>query len=218
MTSTSERSRQEKKHQVTERRASIIENAQMLFLEKGLEKTSMQDIADKAGISKVTLYRYFPDRHPIAFEVSVRMLEQIFNTASKNIPPELEGLPAMQVAFQNMVREFYTLRNAYRYIGMFDNLYAREYPTEELAEWYKQSNHRLAIDFAFSVSKSKIDENSLDSLFTIANTVMSFLEKMAARGDLMCEEQEVPLDRQLKIFETFITQTFTTLISGVSHV
>jgi hypothetical protein len=36
------------------------------------------------------------------------------------------------------------------------------------------------------------------------NTIMSFLEKMAARGELMTKEQEVPLQTQLEAFEEIV--------------
>ena len=37
-----------------------------------------------------------------------------------------------------MVDEFETLRDAYRYIGRFEHLYAGSYPSEELTAWYKR--------------------------------------------------------------------------------
>ena len=90
--SNSERYRRERAHQVEERRDAIIVAATEMFLEKGLEHTSMLDIANQANISKVTLYRYFPNRDPIAFEVAVRMLKTIMTTASQNVS---EGATAM---------------------------------------------------------------------------------------------------------------------------
>jgi hypothetical protein len=39
---------------------------------------------------------------------------------------------------------------------------------------------------------------------TILNTIMSFLEKMAARGPLMANEQGVPISKQIEVFRRFI--------------
>jgi TetR/AcrR family transcriptional repressor of mexJK operon len=45
-----------------ERRAALIDAARELFLACGYEGTQMQDVALKAGSSKETLYRHFPDK------------------------------------------------------------------------------------------------------------------------------------------------------------
>jgi AcrR family transcriptional regulator len=43
----------------------IIETAQQLFGLHGVEKTTMQEIADDLGISKASLYYYFPDKESL---------------------------------------------------------------------------------------------------------------------------------------------------------
>lgn len=46
-------------------KTSIIESAKSSFIEKGFEKTSMKEIATKAGISKSNLYNYFSSKEDI---------------------------------------------------------------------------------------------------------------------------------------------------------
>ncbi len=50
---------------------AILDAAWSLFLERGVAGTSIEAIATKAGVSKVTLYSHFPDRSAL-FEVAVR--------------------------------------------------------------------------------------------------------------------------------------------------
>ena len=54
--------RTEGRLQIEDRRERIIEAAARLFLTDGLESSSTTRIAEWAGITPVTLYRYFPDR------------------------------------------------------------------------------------------------------------------------------------------------------------
>ncbi len=44
------------------REAEIIDAALRCFRQFGMHKTTLQDVADAAGLSRATVYRYFPDR------------------------------------------------------------------------------------------------------------------------------------------------------------
>jgi len=203
--SASARKRREGRHQLDERREAIIGHAQELFLSEGLETASMTRIAEHAGITTVTLYRYFPDRHPIAFEVAARMIDRIAAVAAEREHSDSATVAArFRAICLAMVDEFDQLRNAYRYIGLFDHLYAQSYPSQELAAWYKG---RLSDAFArfLDAGVARETEQGLHARrITLLNTIMSFLEKMAARGELMAQEQEAPLPAQLRVFRSFV--------------
>lgn len=46
-------------------RELIVESAMTLFFQHGYEATTMEDVADHAGISVSTLYRYFPTKEQL---------------------------------------------------------------------------------------------------------------------------------------------------------
>lgn len=48
-----------------EKREAIFDAARKLFREKGYGNTSMQEIADAAGVSKLTLYSHFADKEDL---------------------------------------------------------------------------------------------------------------------------------------------------------
>lgn len=60
----------------------IFNAAQTLFLQKGLNDTTMQDIADKAGISRTALHYYFRSKD--------RLFEKSLNNFISNIMPDLD--------------------------------------------------------------------------------------------------------------------------------
>lgn len=49
--------------------AQVIEGARKVFLRDGFEGASVDDIAREAGVSKATLYSYFPDKRLMFMEV-----------------------------------------------------------------------------------------------------------------------------------------------------
>jgi TetR/AcrR family transcriptional repressor of uid operon len=52
------------------RRKLLIETAITLFVERGLARTSMRDIANKAGVSVGNLYNHFPSRDDFISEIA----------------------------------------------------------------------------------------------------------------------------------------------------
>lgn len=61
-------------------RGEIESAAIALFVAQGYEATSMEQVADAAGVSRRTLYRYFDTKHDIVFEAPRRWLE-VFDRA-----------------------------------------------------------------------------------------------------------------------------------------
>ncbi|WP_300681968.1 TetR/AcrR family transcriptional regulator [Nocardioides sp.] len=55
-----------------ERRAQLLESALEVFVAQGYHAAAMDDIADRAGVSKPVLYQHFPGK----FELYLALLEQ----------------------------------------------------------------------------------------------------------------------------------------------
>ena len=201
--------------QVDAQRMNILDAAERRFLRNGLEHTTMADIAEEASVTRMTLYRYFRDRDTIAFEIAGRTLQRILSvdlpepvaTGDEQVLERIKGL------VHAMVANFDGLRDAYRYLGMFDHLYSERYPTEELAAWYKRHIENLRVSgFEEGVVAPELAYHN--HVITTMNAVMSFLQRMAARGDLLAAEQGLPVKEQLNIFDEMVATYFDRLISS----
>ena len=213
MASTYEQNRINGIHQVDEQRASIIDAAETIFLKKGLENTTMGDIAKQAGVHRVTLYRYFPDRDPIVFEIAVLMLKKI--KSSTDISEQPVYLHAFKENTLAMIDQFYQLQDAYRYLGMFDHLYGDHYPNDTLAAWFKEQVN--AMRWGKGKFIGDIPAKIRSQIVMILNSIMSFLEKMAARGELMASEQNVSLQDEFYYFKQMISLYIDDLIASNEH-
>jgi AcrR family transcriptional regulator len=69
-----------KKHDV--RLNEILDAAEMLFVSKGYETTTVNDILDKVQIGKGTFYHYFKSKEDVMDGVIRRMVESIANGAN----------------------------------------------------------------------------------------------------------------------------------------
>jgi len=51
----------------------VLDAAQRLFSERGIDATSMDAIADASGVSKATIYKHWPDKDALCLEVMMRI-------------------------------------------------------------------------------------------------------------------------------------------------
>ena len=63
------------------KRASLMDSAFQLFTTQGITKTSIEDIAKKAGVAKGTFYLYFKDKHDLHQRLILHKSEQLFQHA-----------------------------------------------------------------------------------------------------------------------------------------
>ena len=64
-----------------EKENRFMEKALKLFTEKGVNNTSIQDIADEAGVGKGTFYLYFKDKYDIRDKVIANCSNKLFADA-----------------------------------------------------------------------------------------------------------------------------------------
>ncbi|MEV6348033.1 helix-turn-helix domain-containing protein [Actinoplanes sp. NPDC051851] len=58
------------------RRAALIAAARDLFLERGVDQVTIDDIADRCSVTRRTVYRYFATREQVALAVEVDILQR----------------------------------------------------------------------------------------------------------------------------------------------
>lgn len=63
----------------------IIEAGTRLIVQKGIDKTSLADIADEAGISKGSLYYYYASKNELIFDIAEAHINQISENLFKII-------------------------------------------------------------------------------------------------------------------------------------
>ena len=69
----------------------VLEGARVVFMTDGFEGASVDDIARQAGVSKATLYSYFPDKRLLFMEVAnhecARQSQGAIDTINMEAPP-----------------------------------------------------------------------------------------------------------------------------------
>ena len=84
-------------------REDIYAAALACFERHGVRRTLMEDVARQAGVSRPTIYYYFPDKDALVLEVIVRQVREIHRRIREKIRPE-GGLEAMIEASLTTIR------------------------------------------------------------------------------------------------------------------
>lgn len=65
-----------------QRRSDIVEAARQLYEKRGLSRTSVKDIAERAGITRSLFYHYFPDKQAVTSAVLDDFVEDYIEALS----------------------------------------------------------------------------------------------------------------------------------------
>lgn len=83
-------------------RRRILKASRKLFSKIGYEETMMEDIAQKAEVSKATIYNYFPNKESLLIGTADEVLERIKGL----IKHELAGFDNSEDKLRNALQEF----------------------------------------------------------------------------------------------------------------
>lgn len=72
-----------------QKKKDILEAALGLFLEYGIQKVSISEIATKAAVSQVTIYNYFESKHKLVHDVFIYYVNKAYADMEKIIYSDL---------------------------------------------------------------------------------------------------------------------------------
>jgi len=89
-----------------ERRRAILNCARELILSRGVERVNMEDIAQKAELSKATLYLYFPGKEAIFNEICEEAAHGFLEYMERGTRDGLTGMKALRYLWRGYERLF----------------------------------------------------------------------------------------------------------------
>lgn len=181
-----------------DKKSIIIKSAEKVFIDKGMFKTSMNDIAQEAGITRRTLYRYFSTKEDAAYEVTIELLNR-WNNYINEVFRELQGdgITRLQGFFLALIDYMDKRRGIMRYLGEFDFFFTDEdvqEPSFDSKERYNSIILHSDMMIGSILSKG-INDGSIRkdidihlTVATMSNVLWSFGQSVALRGNIIQKE------------------------------
>lgn len=95
-----------KERERNRRKEEIIAAAEKLFFTKGIENTTMDDVAEKAELSKGTLYLYFKSKEEIHWEITQRHMMQVMETMKSKMDPSKNAVQNLMTMADIFISHF----------------------------------------------------------------------------------------------------------------
>lgn len=194
--------------QAESRKQNVLDVALKLFLENGLSRVTIPEIMKEAKVSKTTIYRYFESFDEIAFEVEKMMMGKIFSSLTDVLNKGNDDIEQLACDVQlTLIDYFYENSDAYKYTGMFDNMYSEYYPSATFAQEQVDMINNSYVARKIMI-RSGVPEEIHNKIVTCTNVVMSFLYRLASRGNLIEKHQGISVDAQIKEFRQLIIRGY----------
>lgn len=113
-------------------RERILEAAEKLFIQHGIDHTSISAIASAARISRKTMYQYFTDKREVAWAIFQKIVEPW--AAGREQPSEASGFKQLESFMVEVVKQLETSQDHFRFIVELDALYSRETSADRMRQ------------------------------------------------------------------------------------
>ncbi len=210
--SIQERKEREKEH----RKEEIIDAAQRIFFEKGLNAATMDEIAESAELSKGTLYLYYNSKEDLYLAVlmrGLRLLHEMFCEAISDDTPVVVSLIMMEKAY---IKFFNTQRNYFRMLSFFQTPHFHRQVSEEMRKACTLENNgnweQIINLLKRGVQEKKIrdDIDPVDIAIILWSSVTSLMLRIDGEGGLWKELRNVDLMKTLEISDRLIINAILT--------
>ncbi len=120
-----------KEREKEQRRSAIVDAAEEVFFSRGAENATMDEVAEKAELSKGTLYLYFKNKNDLFHAIVARALEILFNMFQEAAANEEKGIDKIK-AIGTAYVEFYKTNPDYYSTMLHQEVY--EFDRSEVEE------------------------------------------------------------------------------------
>jgi AcrR family transcriptional regulator len=201
------------------RRSTIIDAAEHVFFSKGIEASTMDEIADLAELSKGTLYLYFKSKAELYMAICGRgltMLHDKFNADVESSKNGLDLLRSMAQSYFDFARDYPDHFKATLHYEM--NHYEADALDSEVCAWCQTLGDGL-FDLTIHAIQKGIDDGSIRALYPtreLAVMLWSSMRGIIQLYTMRHRGQNMPILTEIN-FDDLVPHYIDLVLNGLSH-
>ena len=192
-----------RKKLVYERKQLVIQASYRLFLEKKIEASSIQEIADEAGVGVASVYRYFTNKGEIAVEAAIFSWETGFNPLLERVLERQSG--GFSALMQGYLDLFRSNPGFFRYLEDFDNYISKLEAPPAAMDRYETMLARQdemiyeILEKDVNSDRLRDDVDRFSYLNMAGKAVMALAQKLVNRGHVVSGDNDYDSETTLKL-------------------
>lgn len=191
------------------RKAAILESAEKLFLQKGIDNTTMNDIAKETNIGVATLFRYFPKKEIIIITIATSKLQIILTALQEIDKRTISCIEKLSLTFDFFIEQMSEKNGTLpKLLDNFINYSAISNVSLENMEIYTNVRREITTQFIQMIENGKMDHSIRSDIeitpfiSTIFSNFSVFTLKLSLKSNVKLIEPELPSQKQLQIMKT----------------
>ena len=202
-----------------EKRYHIMDTAFRLFSERGIDPVTMPEIAEKCGLGRATVYRYFETKPELVMAIGTRKWEEYIDAHNHYLPAEtlaaMTGSERLRFFMDSFIDLYRNHRDILRFNYFFNNYVVYGAGASADRQSFMNMLKGLAEIFYSICERGKEDgtlrddiseENEFASLFHIMLAAVT----RYASGLVYVPETEYDLEHELVMLEEMLLARFIT--------
>ena len=193
-------------------REKIVRVAQRLFIENGIEPVTVADIAAASRLTRATIYKYFPNRKSIAFEIFKTIISGWHERDNEDVwSYPGDGFQKLERFLTSFCDYLFRFPQEICFIAGFNYMYAREWPSRQVLKTLNQilsHDRKLVVECVRQGIADGSLRSDLDPDLTVAsiyNLNSSLLGRLGQMGHKVQEEYDIAPGKIFReIYRVFI--------------
>ncbi|MFX3635977.1 MAG: TetR/AcrR family transcriptional regulator [Candidatus Pristimantibacillus sp.] len=186
----------------------MLEAAEHLFTHKGIEKTTMQDIANQANIGVATVFRFFPRKEKLAVAVATKQLDMVLETFQAIAATPVSCLEKLDLLFNHSISLLEKKDSSnVKLLENFESFAANYKEPLEDIELFNSVYREISKVFSTIIQQGQHDGSIRtdlpieNTLTTIMNTFGIFARKLSLQKNILVVEPDLVPEEQLVILK-----------------
>jgi AcrR family transcriptional regulator len=176
-------------------REEILEAARIVLLRNGVAATTLEAVAQEAGLSKTGLYYYFPSKDALLFELAFASFEAQARAVSEGVEKAADGAAGLRAIIRETVKAYASNLDDFRLAYLFGQVAGPGALRWDAGQF---ARIRPLNDLLLAGATKKLEaERAHDGAAEVEPRLMAFLAFLAAIGLLtmkgMVESVDDPL-------------------------